>query len=99
MFEELTPEKDDHPCQMVDLVSLQAWRLFIGKSGEEVPGSATDCQQEMGSKLHWPVQPIQPIIPFPVVNLWPNRVIYYKMDHLLEGDTSGSTQTKWCATY
>ena len=29
----------------------------------------------MGSKLHWPVQPIQPIIPFPVVNLWPNRVV------------------------
>ena len=24
--------------------------------------------------LHWPVQPIQPIIPFPVVNLWPNQV-------------------------
>ena len=28
----------------------------------------------MGSKLHWPVQPIQPIVPFPVVNLWPNQV-------------------------
>ena len=28
----------------------------------------------MGSKLHWTVQPIQPIIPFPVVNLWPNQV-------------------------
>ena len=33
----------------------------------------------MGSKLHWPVQPIQPIIPFPVVILWPNReVVPYK---------------------
>ena len=30
----------------------------------------------MGSKLHWPVQPIQPIIPFPVVILLPNRVLY-----------------------
>ena len=28
----------------------------------------------MGSKLHWPVQPIQPIIPFSVVILWPNQV-------------------------
>ena len=33
-------------------------------------------KQVMGSKLHWPVQPIQPIIQFPVVNLWPNQVQY-----------------------
>ena len=42
-----------------------------------LPGSATDCQQEMGSKLHWPVRPIQPINPFPVVILWPNRAVIY----------------------
>ena len=28
----------------------------------------------MGSKLHWPVLPIQLIIPFPVGILWPSRV-------------------------
>ena len=38
------------------------------------PSSAIDCQQEMGNRLHWPVRPIQPIIPFPVVILWPNWV-------------------------
>ena len=44
--------------------------------GTDIPGSATDYQQEMGNKLHWPVRPIQHIIPFPVVILWPNRVEY-----------------------
>ena len=39
-----------------------------------IPGSAKDCQREMGNRLHWTVRPIQPIIPFPVVILWPNRV-------------------------
>ena len=40
-----------------------------------IPSSAIDCQQEMGKRLHWPVRPIQPIIPFPVVILWPNWVV------------------------
>ena len=43
MFVELNPEKDDHPSQMVDLVSLQAWRLFIGKNGEGVQGDQSGC--------------------------------------------------------
>ena len=28
----------------------------------------------MGNRLNWTVRPIQPIIPFPAVILWPNRV-------------------------
>ena len=39
-----------------------------------IPSSAIDCQQEMGNRLHWPVHPVQPIIPFPVTILWPNWV-------------------------
>ena len=34
MFEMLDPEKDEPPCKMVDLVSLQAWRLYIDKNGK-----------------------------------------------------------------
>ena len=41
-----------------------------------LPSSAIDCQQEKRNRLHWPVRPIQPIIPFPVVILWPNRVLW-----------------------
>ena len=39
-----------------------------------VPSSTIDCLQEMMNRLHWTVRPIQPVIPFPVVILWPNRV-------------------------
>ena len=41
-----------------------------------LPSSAIDCLQEMGNRLHWPVRPIQPIIPFPVFILRPNRVLW-----------------------
>ena len=36
MFGELNTEKDDHPSKMVDLVSLQAWRLCVDKNGKKV---------------------------------------------------------------
>ena len=48
--------------------------LILNLLDKLVAGSAIDCQQEMGNQLHWTVRPIQPIIPFSVVILWPNRV-------------------------
>ena len=60
---------------MDQLYSSRSERFYVThKFNLDVPGSAIDCQQEMGNRLHWPVQPILPIIPFPVVILWPNRV-------------------------
>ena len=46
----------------------------MGEGRKNYPVRPQIYQQEIGSKLHWPVQPSQPIIPFPVVNLWPNQV-------------------------
>ena len=34
-----------------------------------------DAQQEIGSRLHWQVRSIQPVILVPVGILWPNRVL------------------------
>ena len=69
----------DHLCEKSD-ISLAGTRMenewgMPRPMHGIIPGSAIGCHQEMGSKLHWPVRPIQPIIPFPVVIiLWPNRV-------------------------
>ena len=46
----------------------------MGEGRKNYPVRPQIYQQEIGSKLHWPAQPSQPIIPFPVVNLWPNQV-------------------------
>ena len=56
--------------------NLHQERLFLANVDVRlyVPSSAIDCQQEMGNRLHWTVRPIQPIILFTVVILWPNWV-------------------------